>query len=134
MTATHRRKKTKLRGNTTHGYGSRKKHRGAGNRGGRGMAGTGKRADHKRKMVLKYYGREYWGKKGFGIPNKLRDDIRAINIKDLPDKDEVNLTEQGYDKLLGTGEPRRKYKITVKSCSERAKIKIEKAGGSLVTG
>ena len=33
-------KTAKLRGSRTHGYGSSKKHRGGGSRGGRGMAGT----------------------------------------------------------------------------------------------
>ena len=134
MTARHRKKKERLRGNTTHGYGSRKKHRGAGNRGGRGMAGTGKRADHKRTWILKYVGKEYWGKHGFKIPQKVKEEIRAINIKDLPDYDDINLTGLGYDKLLGSGNPKRKYKIKVKKWSEKAKNKIEKAGGTLIAG
>ena len=41
----------KFRGSHTHGYGSKKKHRGAGSRGGRGMAGSGKRADQKKPSI-----------------------------------------------------------------------------------
>jgi large subunit ribosomal protein L15 len=50
---THRRKKNvKQRGSKTHGWGSMKKHRGAGNRGGRGKAGTGKRGDQKKPTII----------------------------------------------------------------------------------
>jgi len=56
----HRRKKNKrMRGaKTTHGYGAKKKHRGSGNKGGKGMAGSGKRADQKKTMILKVFGNE----------------------------------------------------------------------------
>ena len=53
MTATKRKKNTRMRAHTTHGWGSMKKRRGAGNRGGRGMAGTGKRAAQKKQTILK---------------------------------------------------------------------------------
>ena len=63
----HKRKKvTKQRGSKTHGWGSMKKHRGAGNRGGRGKAGTGKRADTKKPTIINLFGAKgYFGKKGF---------------------------------------------------------------------
>ena len=41
-------KKLKYRGSKTHGCGSMKKRRGAGHRGGRGAAGSGKRGDTKK--------------------------------------------------------------------------------------
>ena len=56
MVLNKRKKNSRMRGNTTHGYGSMKKNRGAGNRGGRGMAGSGKRADQKKPTILKLYG------------------------------------------------------------------------------
>ena len=45
MSVNKTKKVGKYRGSKTHGGGHMKKRRGAGNRGGRGMAGTGKRAD-----------------------------------------------------------------------------------------
>ena len=63
MPVNKRKKATRFRAKTTHGYGSMKKNRGAGNRGGRGMAGSGKRADQKKPTILKLYGNEYFGKK-----------------------------------------------------------------------
>ena len=42
MARKEKRKSNKMRARTTHGWGSMKKHRGAGNRGGRGNAGSTK--------------------------------------------------------------------------------------------
>lgn len=126
-----RKKKSRMRGSATHGWGARKKHRGAGNRGGRGMAGSGKRADQKKPSILKEYGTSYFGKTGFHRPQKIIKKIKIINIQDLPKfkKTEINLKELGYDKLLAKGIPDKKYKIKVKSFSKKAQEKIEKAGG-----
>jgi len=40
MTVNKRKKMSRLRGSHTHGWGAKKKHRGKGNKGGAGMAGT----------------------------------------------------------------------------------------------
>ena len=48
MVVNRRKKVVKYRGHSNHGGGMRKKRRGAGSRGGRGNAGTGKRAGHKK--------------------------------------------------------------------------------------
>ena len=131
MTVHKRKKNTRRHAKTTHGYGSRKKHRGAGNRGGRGMAGSGKRADQKKTWILKNFGNEYFGKHGFKIPQAVKKEQHIINIENLPATETVNLPEQGYTKLLAKGTPARKYHIIVASCSKRAKQKIEKAGGKV---
>ena len=55
-------KKLKYRGSKTHGCGSMKKRRGAGHRGGRGAAGSGKRGDAKKPSI---WGGTYFGKHGF---------------------------------------------------------------------
>jgi len=124
------RKVRKLRGSKTHGWGAMKKHRGAGNRGGRGMAGTGKRAKQKKISILKEFGHEYYGKKGFKRP--LKTISKTINLEDLDFKEEkIDLTKLGYTKLLGKGIPNKKYEITVNSCSKLAKTKLEKIGGKL---
>lgn len=131
MTVNRKKKVNKFRGSKTHGCGSKKKARGAGNRGGRGMAGTGKRAKQKKPGILKIYGMEYFGKHKFVRPLRYHQNIRAINIRDLPLTEEVNLGNIGYNKLLAEGTPQMKHKITVDYCSKRAKEKIEKAGGQV---
>ena len=140
MVTFKRKKVTKYRGSKTHGGGSMKKRRGAGNRGGRGMAGSGKRADQKKQTILKKYGNAYFGKKGFKLKKK---EVNLINLYELDniienkqikkEKDiyNINLTELKYTKLLGSGKISNKYNITVNSCSKKAKEKIEKLGGKV---
>ena len=67
MVVNKRKKSTRQRAGTTHGYGSMKKHRGAGHRGGRGASGTGKRADSKKPSIWKQT--DYFGKHGFKKKN-----------------------------------------------------------------
>ena len=66
-----------MRAQTTHGWGSKKKHRGSGNRGGFGMAGSGKRADQKKSLILKHFGKNYYGKKGF---SSIKKKLKAVNL------------------------------------------------------
>ena len=47
-----RSKVQKQRGKRTHGWGHGKKHRGAGNRGGRGKAGLGKRSSKENLTII----------------------------------------------------------------------------------
>jgi len=140
-----KKKVDKYRGSKTHGCGSMKKRRGAGNRGGRGMAGSGKRADQKKPSILKKYGNTYFGKKGFRSKNKIK--INAINIGDLENKlinllrkekakkenniIKIDLSKLKYNKLLGSGKITRKFEIKVDQASKRAIEKIEKLGGKV---
>lgn len=130
----HKRKKfTRQRGSKTHGWGSTKKHRGAGNRGGRGKAGTGKRADTKKPTIINLFGNNYFGKKGFKRPQKMIKGKITININQLNnfDKTDLNLKEMGYNKLLGKGKLIKKLNIIVPEFSKKAKEKIEKIGGTI---
>lgn len=124
-----RKKNVRMRGSKTHGYGSKKKHRGGGSRGGRGFAGSHK---HKYSMILRHRP-DHFGYKGFS--SKKKKDV-TINISDLnklmkDNINEINLTELGYDKLLSRGELKRAVAVRVKKYSKKAKEKIEKAGGSI---
>ncbi|MBS3167829.1 uL15 family ribosomal protein [Candidatus Woesearchaeota archaeon] len=148
MTVNKRGKLSRYRGSHTHGCGSKKKRRGAGNRGGKGMAGTGKRADQKKPTILKLYGNEYFGKRGFHRPQKMIKKVKAINIKDLQkklnfyleskliskEKDMyiVNLSKLGYQKLLGTGELSVKLKLDAEHISNSASKKIQEKGGVII--
>jgi len=129
MTARRQKKAKSYRGSNTHGGGSHKKRRGSGNRGGFGNAGTGKRSDHRKFTILKKYGLSYLGKEGFKKKNTVK--VKAINICDLPKTPKIDLKDFGYNKLLSKGSPKIKYDITVDSCSQKAKEKIEKSGGKV---
>ena len=134
MPVNKRKKNSRQKGSYTYGWGSKKKHRKAGNRGGRGMSGTGKRSDHKKTMILKKYGHDYFGKFGFRRPQKLLKFVKAVNIDDLEKFKDANidLRKLGYEKLLGKGKINKKITVIVDSFSKTAKEKIEKAGGKVV--
>ena len=53
MVHNQRKKNSRHRGSWTHSHGEKKKHRGAGSRGGRGNAGSGKRGDAKKPSYWK---------------------------------------------------------------------------------
>lgn len=129
-------KSKKRRGYTTHGWGSKKKHRGSGNRGGFGMAGTGKRADQKKPSILKEYGNTYFGKKGFfrHSSSTPKSKLKTINVGDLDrfDGAELDLTKLGVSKLLGAGSVTKKVKVIVKEASASAIEKVKNAGGEVV--
>lgn len=144
MPTNKRRKVVRYRGSQTHGGGAKKKRRGAGHRGGRGMAGSGKRADQKKPTILKLYGPEYFGKHGFVHHIKknkkvinldylneiLRDLIKENKIKREGNKYVVNLRELGYNKLLGKGSVKEELHI-IGNVSKKAKDKIESNKGSV---
>ena len=119
----------KFRGSRYHGRG-KKAGRGAGKRGGRGNAGLNK---HKVMTRLKYMP-GHWGMHGFNRHPSLRVVNTAINIGEVSEiaaGDSINLTEMGYDKLLGRGSIDRALKISVREASARAIEKVEAAGGSI---
>ncbi|MBI4176499.1 MAG: uL15 family ribosomal protein [Candidatus Aenigmarchaeota archaeon] len=137
--AKKRKKVIKMRGQKKHGYGSKKKHRGKGSRGGRGFAGKFK---HKKIMFKKYFPERYIKKrfkslqeKGirkYGKPINLRDIQTIIERENLKENQELNLTEMGYDKVIGAGELKTAAVIKAALFSAGAKAKIEKAGGKFV--
>lgn len=134
MVVRKKKKFRKFRGKRTYGYGSHKKHRGGGSRGGRGKAGGHK---HKWSYVVKYEP-DRFGKRGFKRPIAVKRKIRAININELvkiaEGKTKINLTELGYDKLLGTGKISKALTVEVGLFSKIAKQKLEKAGGKIIKG
>lgn len=138
MPINKRKKANRMRGQTTHGYGAMKKHRGAGNRGGRGMAGSGKRADQKKPSILKEFGNEYFGKRGFHLPQCKVKKLKILNL-DYIEKNCIEKTGKfefdacKYDKILARGKLTKKIKVICKTFSKRALEKIKEAGGESVT-
>ncbi len=148
MIKTHAKKKTgKYRGKKmgTYGHGARKMARKSGQRGGSGMAGTGKRGDQKKSLVIKLYGNNYFGKKGVTSLGTAKDKSDRINLQDI----EANLsnleksgiakkTAKGFElnlesyKILGTGDLKNKFIIKAKSFSKQAEEKIKGAGGEAI--
>jgi len=143
MTVNRRKKKSRQRATTTHGWGAMKKHRGSGNRGGKGNAGSGKRGDSKKPS----FDTSKYGKHGFRKKN-AKVDARTISLADLQtrllrlvaDKKAVkegdyymiDLLSLGFNKLLSQGAVTIKLKITVPFASRKAIDKVKAAGGDIV--
>lgn len=145
MTINKRKKNSRQHGSWTHGWGSKKKHRGAGHRGGRGNAGSGKRGDAKKPSFNA--NKKYFGKYGFTC-HKHKSSVVAINLLDLQSKINmyiengiakkendiyvVDLSAIGVTKLLGNGKVNDKFKVTVSVASKKALEKIKNAGGEII--
>ena len=143
MNKTHKRKKsTRYHGRNmgTSSNGSRKTHRSSGNKGGTGLGGSGKRADHIKTLINKLYGNTYFGKQGVTSRGTKRDTRQRINLEQI----QKNLdkygkkTAKGWEinlakyKVLGNGDVSEKLIITCLEASESAKEKVTKAGGEII--
>lgn len=120
-----REKTKKMRGHKTDGRGGKKKQRGKGHKGGKGRAGAGK---HKR-MSFK----TTWGRHGF-VRHAAIQPKTSINVGDLNGfEGEINLTNMGYHKLLGSGVITKPLKIMVTEATPKAIKKISSVGGEVTT-
>src|SRR3990167_7804986 len=121
MKLKRRRKSSRFRGTHTHGRGFKKKARGSGHRGGKGMAGTGKRGDQRKSLILNLpY--EYFGKDK-AIRKKQRVKLKSINLSQIMQnlhsfsKDGINISLKGY-KILGDGDVNKKLVIQASAASK----------------
>ena len=136
--ATRLRKNRKFRGGRHHGWGQVGQHRASGHKGGLGQAGMHKH--HFIKMLLTdphHFGHDSTHPPH---PNLVR---KWISVRDLDDfflkfgkkeggKKIINLKELGYDKLLGGGQTKNAYAVTVSRFSASAEEKIKQAGGEVL--
>ncbi|OYT36402.1 50S ribosomal protein L15 [Candidatus Pacearchaeota archaeon ex4484_71] len=142
MKVKKKKKSIRMRGRNmgTHGSGARKNKRKSGNKGGIGMSGSGKRADHKKTKIQKIHGHGYFGKKGFTSMGTKRDIRKRINVGEIS----LNIEKYGKKsgdsfivelkkyKILGSGEVNKKLKITCFEASKSAIEKVKKAGGEVI--
>ncbi|MBU7032897.1 MAG: 50S ribosomal protein L15 [Theionarchaea archaeon] len=139
-----RKKIRTMRGSRSVGGGSVKNRRGGGNRGGRGLAGSGKSKKTKSDYVrINFPG--HIGRRGFKRPQKVIRSIKTINVQDLDqqipallesghaqkkgDSITVDVGALGIEKVLGKGTVTHNLVVTAPSFSQSAVMKIEQAGG-----
>jgi large subunit ribosomal protein L15 len=130
------RKIRKFRGSRTQGYGRIGQHRDSGSKGHRKVG----RHKHLWSWVVTHEP-DYFGKDGFTSPQSLHRKVNTINLSKLQElsntiqdeKTQINLTELGYTKLLGTGQVTNAITIHVASYSKSAAEKIKKAGGEIIS-
>ena len=144
MQKTHKRKKSsRMNGRKmgTHGTGARKNNRESGNKGGKGMSGSGKRGDQKKTLITKLYGHDYFGKKGITSIGTKRDKRERINLETIQNNLESlgKKTNKGWEislpkaKILNSSiELKEKLIITASEASKGAIETVKKAGGDIV--
>ena len=139
MVKTHKRtKNSRIRGARTVGWGFRQKHKGHGSKGGFGMAGTGKKGDHKKQSALimanKAGAKSYFGKQGATSRGTKKDKSEKINLYAIKDNlfiKEGCKIDLSKHKILGHGDGF-KAEITALSASVSAIEKMKKAGGKII--
>ena len=125
------RKIRKLRGSRTVGYGRIGQHRDAGSKGNRKVG----RHKHLWSKVVTSEP-DYFGKHGFTSPQSLHRKEKTINLHQLDQMAQtqnINLTELGYTKLLGTGKLTKPLTIQIKAYSKSAEEKVKQAGGEILS-
>jgi large subunit ribosomal protein L15 len=126
------------RGSRTHGYGQIGQHRHSGKQGGHGNAGLHK---HKWSWLI-LHDPDHFRRDPFKPPS-FHKVSKWANVGDLDSFAEdgkgkggpvsVDLDAKGVEKLLGAGDVRRAFNVKVSSYTERAKQKLEEAGGKILT-
>jgi len=140
-----RKKTTRFRGSHTHGRGFKKKARGSGHQGGKGMAGTGKRGDAKKTLILNLYGNDYFGKDRTLRRGQARQKDPVMPLNNIAERIDFLVksgiakeTKVGYEvdytgyKILGSTDIKIKLIIKAKSASASALESVEKAGGQII--
>jgi large subunit ribosomal protein L15 len=131
------RKTRKYRGSRHCGWGQIAKHRASGHKGGLGQSGLHKH--HFIRMLMtdpKHFGHDSTHPPH---PNLVR---KWASVRDLDDiftkfgkqeggKKLIDLTELGYDKLLGGGQTKNAYVVKVEKFSASAEEKIKQSGGEV---
>jgi len=127
-------KNSRIRGARTVGWGFRQKHKGHGNKGGFGMAGTGKRGDHKKQSAeMSVKKGKYFGKQGITSRGTERDTRLRINLYDIEQNmvGKTGKVDLAKYKILGSGNGF-KGEIVALEASKLAIEKMEKAGGKII--
>jgi len=142
-----KKKSTKMRGFRTCGGGCSKKRRGSGHRGGRGLAGSGKKKKTKWTRTIITMP-DHIGSYGFSRDSYLRKDPSFINVGAIEEKIDtfidkkvaetkegkiyIDVSKLGIKKVCGKGNVTGVYVITAKEFSKKAEEKILSAGGEAV--
>ncbi|MEK6852404.1 MAG: uL15 family ribosomal protein [Nanoarchaeota archaeon] len=130
MKLNRRKKSGRFRGSHTHGRGGKKKARGSGHRGGFGMAGSGKRGDQKKTLILKNtFSEKYFGKRKTSM-RFSRKKLKTLNLERISEKIAEQTDFSDY-KVVGILNSDIKLNITAGAASKSAIKSVEKHGGKI---
>jgi len=141
MRFTKRKKNTRYRGSQTHFRGHRKRTKGSGNRGGKGMSGS---ENQRKSWIINEFGIEYFGNDKALRRGRVRPKLKVINLNDLIDRFDSLIKQgiakqtksgfefnlKGYKLLAGKG-ANAKISVKASTASNSAIEQIKEAGGSI---
>ncbi len=140
-----RQRSSRFPGSQTHGRGFKKKARGSGHRGGFGMAGTGKRGDQKKTMILNLFGNDYFGKSKTLRRGRKAKKLHEISLSQIEQNLPSFMTrgiakelgsvfhiELKKYKILSSPDFSLKAKIFAGAASQSAIELVKKSGGEIV--
>ncbi len=128
---------TKMLGQRTRGNGDTKRRRGAGGRGGRGLAGSHK---HKYSKYAGKFGQEKKQVRSRKVVRELNIDLLVQKMPKLEAAGKIlkeantiviDGSKIGFDKLLSKGELKQKIIVRNMKASKKAIEKVKKAGGEV---
>ncbi len=137
--ATRLRKTRKFRGSRTHGWGQVGQHRASGHKGGLGISGQLK---HHFSSMLKedpdHFGHDSTHPPHPNITKKWAsvrdlDDLFTKFGKKEGEKKVIDLSGNGFDKLLGGGKISNAYTVKIKQSTSSAQEKVKQAGGEVLS-
>ncbi|MDI9619658.1 MAG: uL15 family ribosomal protein [Candidatus Nezhaarchaeota archaeon] len=144
LTKRREKKSRAMRGSRVCGWGRTGQHRKHGGKGGRRGCGLHK---HRWSRILKYKP-EHFGRRGFKRPRRLLEEVKPINVGELCQAVDklleaglakvegglyvVDVKSLGYNKVLGEGEVTKPIQLIAPVVTEKAKGKIESAGGKVI--
>ena len=137
--ATRLRKTRKFRGSRTHGWGQVGQHRASGHKGGLGISGQLK---HHFSSMLKddpeHFGHDSTHPPHPNVTKKWAsvrdlDDLFAKFGKKEGEKKVIDLSGNGFDKLLGGGKISNAYTVKIKQSTSSAQEKVKQAGGEVLS-
>ncbi len=145
MNVKKRKKSSRYRGSQTHRRGHRKRTRGLGNQGGKGMSGS---ENQKKSMIINKYGIEYFGKDKTLRRGRTAPKLKVINLDDLilnfdsltrqgiakQSKSGFEFNLKGYKILGGAGNLNAKISVKASAASKSAIEQVKAAGGTIELG
>ncbi len=141
MKVKRRRKNTRYRGSQTHFRGHRKRTKGLGNQGGKGMSGS---ENQKKSLIIQKYGIEYFGSHSALRRGRTSPKLKVINLSDLIKRFDLLVkqglakqTQKGFEfnlegyKVLGNGPLGAKISVKANAASKSAIEEIKAGGGTI---
>lgn len=130
MKVKRRKKSTRFRGSRMNRRGYKNRTKGSGNRGGKGMSGTGKRGDQRKTLVLNQFGNKYFRKDKTTSKNGK---VKSISLRSLEEQLETFVKTGKATHTTGTYEVKLpKHKIVGNKATIKMIIHAQEASAGAI--